>query len=394
MLKRFSLYGFLKNQQYHEPFLVLAFLRMGLSFTLIGVLIGFREIVLNLFEIPSGAVADLVGRRRSLVFSMLAYIAGFVALGSAGLLYQAHVSRSWIMVLLFSGMMATAVGDAFRTGTHKAIIFSWLRLSGRLDERTRVYGFTRSFSKLGSAASVIIASVLVFVSQNYFYIFFLATIPYIINIVNILGYPAELEGGVPGRTSLALVASHMWQTFRRVARRRELRRLVFESMGFGGFFKAAGGYLQPILQAAAVPFTAALFTGVAMSSEQRSVILIGPVFVLLFVLSALASFRAHRLVSFLGHEENAARFLWLLSFLLLTVMAVSMYQGYITLVIAGFVLLSVLQNLWRPILVSRFDNHSSESSGATILSIESQGKSFATMLLAPLLGFLVDTVYG
>ncbi|MFQ5651939.1 MAG: hypothetical protein ACE5IY_18545 [bacterium] len=55
MIFHFSLYGFLKNQKYFEPFLILAFLEKGLSFTLIGMLIGFRGICINLLEIPSGA---------------------------------------------------------------------------------------------------------------------------------------------------------------------------------------------------------------------------------------------------------------------------------------------------------------------------------------------------
>ena len=61
MLFRFSLYGFLKNQTYFEPFLILAFREKGLSFFQIGLLIGFREVCVNLFEVPSGAVADLYG---------------------------------------------------------------------------------------------------------------------------------------------------------------------------------------------------------------------------------------------------------------------------------------------------------------------------------------------
>ena len=57
MLFRFCLYGFLKNQQYYDPFLILAFLQKGLSFAAIGVLISFRAICVNLMEIPAGAVA-------------------------------------------------------------------------------------------------------------------------------------------------------------------------------------------------------------------------------------------------------------------------------------------------------------------------------------------------
>ena len=39
MLWRFSLYGFLKNQRYFEPFLLLAFLDKGISFAVFGLLI-------------------------------------------------------------------------------------------------------------------------------------------------------------------------------------------------------------------------------------------------------------------------------------------------------------------------------------------------------------------
>ena len=137
MLFRFSLYGFLKNQRYYEPFLILAFRQKGLSFFLIGILIGFREVCINLFEIPSGAIADLYGRRRSMILSFYAYIVAFVAFGW---------SRS--LIVLFGAMFFYALGDAFRTGTHKAMIFDWLRLGGRSHEKTKVYGYTRSWSKI------------------------------------------------------------------------------------------------------------------------------------------------------------------------------------------------------------------------------------------------------
>ena len=75
MIARFSLYGFLKNQRYFEPFIVLFFLDQGLSFAQIGLLIGFRELCHNIGEIPSGAVADLYGRRRCMMLSFVAYIA-------------------------------------------------------------------------------------------------------------------------------------------------------------------------------------------------------------------------------------------------------------------------------------------------------------------------------
>ena len=182
MLSRFCAYGFLKNQRYFEPFLVLAFLDKGIDFFEIGLLVAIRELVVNLTEVLSGAIADVYGRRASMVVSFLAYSASFVAFGAA---------RSFAILAL--GMVLFGIGDAFRTGTHKAMIFTWLRLQGRSDERTEVYGYTRSWSKLGSALSVIIGTVLMLTVQDYSAVFYLAIIPNVLNIANLASYPADLD---------------------------------------------------------------------------------------------------------------------------------------------------------------------------------------------------------
>ena len=129
MLIRFCLYGFLKNQRYFEPFFVLALLEKGLDFTMIGLLIGFREAIVLALEIPSGAIADVCGRRRAMMLSFSAYVVSFLLFAYADQLG-----------LLIAAMAAFAIGEVFRSGTHKAMIFTWLRLQGRTDERPKIYG--------------------------------------------------------------------------------------------------------------------------------------------------------------------------------------------------------------------------------------------------------------
>jgi len=176
MLFRFSLYGFLKNQRYFEPFLVLAFMEKGLSFFLIGTLIMVRDVTVNLLEIPSGSIADICGRRGSMILAFVAYLISYLIFGFA----DAYAG-------LLVAMLFFAVGDSFRSGTHKAMIFTWLRLQGREDERTRVYGFTRSWSKIGSAVSCCLAAVFVFTDDNYSHIFFYAAVPCVLSVINFLG---------------------------------------------------------------------------------------------------------------------------------------------------------------------------------------------------------------
>ena len=391
MLRRFSLYGFLKNQQYYDYFLILAFRQMGLSYFLIGVLVAFREITVNFMEIPSGAIADLTGRRRSMIFSFVAYIISFLTFGLAGTAaMKGAISEYGLIPLLFLAMFFFAAGDAFRTGTHKAMIFTWLYLQGRTDERTRVYGYTRSWSKIGSAVSVLLACGFVFATRNYIYVFFFAIIPYVLNIINFLGYPKTLDGDSRERTSLREMTHHLRETLALAVGRPELRRLMLESMGFEGFFKASKDYLQPILKAAAVPLAAGLFTDVSLTVEQKSVVLIGPVFFVLFILSAAASRNAYLLVPRPGREDRAARMLWGVTFLVFLCLLPALWFRVYWVMIAGFMVLYVLQNLWRPLLISRIDARGEKEKGATVLSVESQAKSLATMLMAPLLGWFID----
>ncbi len=389
MRRRFSLYGFLKNQQYYDPFLILAFRRMGLSFFLIGILVAFREIIVNLMELPSGAVADLFGRRKSMILSFISYILSFLIFGITGIAaVNALISLPVILPLLFGGMVFFGIGDAFRTGTHKAMIFTWLRLEGRENERTKFYGYTRSWSKLGSALSVILSTIFVLASGNYIYIFFFSIIPYLIGIINFLGYPRELDN--TESASGKKVVLHLKDALTAAWTHRSLRRLVLESMGFEGFFKVAKDYLQPILKSAAAPMIGAVIVSNGLNDQQQAALLVGPVYFVLYLLSAFASRKAHLFVDRFGNEDIAARKLWLASFLLLAILSPALYFCRYSLIILGFILLYGLQNIWRPVLISRFDAHSDPARGATILSIESQAKSGATMIIAPILGFIVD----
>ena len=381
MIFRFSLYGFLKNQRYFEAFLVLAFLDKGLNFFEIGLLVAVRELAVNLLEVPSGAIADIYGRRLVMIGAFISYIISFLVLGLAD-----HIG------LLFAGMFLFGVGDSFRTGTHKAMIFAWLRLHDRSDERVRVYGYTRSWSKIGSAVSVLIAAGIVLVSDRYTAIFFIAIVPYSLAIINFLGYPKELDARAEKPPSLGAAFTHMVDSIKVAVHERRMRRLVLESMGFDGVFDAVKDYLQPVLAMAAVSAAAMFMLASDWSDTRRTALLVGPVYFVLHLLAGAASRHAHRACDAAHGEEPAARYLWVIVAVLYAGQALAGFFGVYAGLIVGFVLLHVAHNLWRPILISRFDRHGPETHGASLLSIESQGRRASTMVIAPALGLAIDAV--
>ncbi len=379
MLTRFCAYGFLKNQRYFEPFFILALLEKDLTFFQIGTLFAFREMMINVAEIPSGSIADMYGRRRSMLLSFVAYIISFLLFA---------ISDQYIS--FFIAMFFYAIGDAFRTGTHKAMIFSWLRLQGKEDQRLTYYGLTRSWSKIGSAVSAIISGIFVFLFKEYTSIFYFSCIPYIVSILNLASYPAELDGETNRNLSVKQLFLHTWNTIRSSFKSKALRHLLFESMGFEGVFNTMKDYLQPILQGMAVVFLTKYIFSENWSEAQKSVLFVVPTYTVLYIFSAIVSRNAQKIISILGDEFTAARKCWQLFVLISLVITVAGIYELLSIVTVAFVLFFMLQNLWRPFLISRFDSCSKEESGATVLSIESQAKRLAPVVLAPLLGFGVD----
>ena len=375
MLVRFCLYGFLKNQKYYEPFLVLAFLEKGLSFFDIGLLIAFREISINLFELPSGAAADLYGRRRSMIFSFASYLVSFAVFAVSAELW-----------MLFAAMWFFALGEAFRSGTHKAMIFDWLQLEGRPHEKTLVYGTTRSWSQIGSAVSVPIAAVIVIFEGSYTRVFWYSIVPYALGLVNFFGYPRALDGCRSERPSLGELARHLGGALRQCLRRPTLRRLLIESTLRKGTYRTVKDYLQPVLQHAALllPFL------VDWEQAGRAAVLVGAVYFVLYLLSALSARQAHRIRDAAGGAERASRGIWMVSGAAYLALTAAFLGGWSALAIAVFVLLAMLQNLWLPIYLERIDDASEQEMGATLLSVDSQSKSVFVMLVAPVLGWAVD----
>ena len=378
MIFRFSLYGFLKNQRYFEPFMMLFLLGSGNSFASVGLLIGFRELCINATNIPAGAIADLYGRRRCMLVSYLAYMIAFLLFGLS----------PDELPYMFAAVFFFGIGEAFREGTHKSMIFTWLRLNGRMEEKTRVYGYTRSWSKIGSAVSIPIATAIAFFSGSLNTLFLAALVPYSIGFIALCTYPKELDGRPEGDVGIGRVFVHMWQTLRDSVKVAGLRRLMAESIGFEGFFDVVKDYVQPMIKAMVLGIPLLL----ALGDNRRGTLLIGAVYFFFHLGSAWSSRKAHRLSARCGGDDAASAFLWrcmtAVYLVMLPCLVLDLYQP----VIALFFLLFLMQSAWRPLIISRFDAYSPETHGTSILSVESQSQTVAKMFFAPALGFLVDLI--
>ena len=381
MFYRFALYGFLKNLKFYEPFIILYFLSVGITYAMIGVLISIRMLSTTILEIPTGIFADAFGRRKSMVISFASYIASF----SLFFLFRNFYVFAAAMILY-------ALGDAFRTGTHKAMIFEYLRMKGMQERKVEYYGHTRAASQLGSAVNALLAAGVVFYTGNYSLIFLVAIIPYAIDILNVGTYPAELDGKAGGH---ARQLHRTMKEFAGIFRNPDAMKGILNSSLFDGSFEVSSSYLQPILKSFAVSLPLFLF----LSGNERTAVVVGITYFAVYILTSFASGNAKRVMDRMGNLPSAINVTFTAGALLTVLAGVFIIAdkksaGYIILPsILLFVFMYVLKNIRRPMNVGYISEQISHRTMASGLSVESLVKTLVAAPLAPAVGWIADT-YG
>ncbi|WP_367356838.1 MFS transporter [Mesotoga sp.] len=367
---RFAAYGFLKNLRFFDPFLILFFREMGLSFLQIGTLISVREVATNFLELPTGIIADLYGRRLSMVLSMVSYLSSFMIF---------YFFPSFYVYMI--AMIAFAFGEAFRTGTHKAMILEYLRINDMTDMKVHYYGATRAASQLGSAINALIAAFLVFYSGSYKIVFLASVLPYAANLVNLMLYPKELDGELRSGEKRETI-----KAFLGIFRNGDALKGVLNSSLYDAFFKVVKEYLQPILKALALGLPIMITFG----EEQRTSVIVGIVYFVIYIATSYASKNAGRLSGKFGNEARALNYTYIFGAVLIIFSGLLQIFALQVLAVVIFFFLFILENFRRPINISYISDNIDHKTMASGLSVESQLKTLLMAIFAPLIGFMAD----
>ena len=377
MFPRFALYGFLKNLRFFDPFIILIFREVGLSYLQIGLLYAVRDVATNILEIPTGVFADAFGRRKSMLMAFGAYILSFLML---------YFFSSFSLYAL--AMVFFAFGEAFRSGTHKALILEHLTLNDMEDLKVEYYGRTRAASQFGSSINALAAAGIVFYSGDYRTMFLAATIPYVLDFINLASYPCELDGEL-AQFSGTTIGDQIKATlggFVGMFKDWRALRAILNSAGFGSLFKASKDYLQPVLES----FALALPVFLMLEDKRRSALVIGLVYFIIYLFTSYASRGA---AGFSHHFRSLGRAInvtFVIGAGLLLVAGMAIQWDLTWLAIVVFLFFYVLQNLRRPMNVSFISDQIENRVMASGLSVESQFTTILAAIFAPVLGALAD----
>jgi MFS family permease len=369
---KFGLYGLLKNLKFFEPFFILFFLEASLSLFLIGVLYSIREIVIYIFEIPSGVIADRFGKKFELFICFAFYILSFIIF---------FISQTFIMFVL--GMVLFGLGEAFRSGTHKAMIMSYIDYHQLKESKTKIYGLTRSYSLIGSMISSLLAVVFVLYLPHIRYLFALSTIPYVIDLLLVMSYPKYLNEKRDETFHFKSFLKDNYNGIKYAFSNKKVRHAIFNASSYQAAFKVIKDYIQPIIIGLSLSFSLLI----AFNDDEQSKIFIGVVYAIIFLLSSFASKYAYQLKK-LGDSKKIIRFMWLISGLSILLLVLWIHSLWMIMLV--FTMLYMMMNVRRPIMVEVIGDETDAKHRATVLSIESQSTSILIAIIAPLVGLLAD----
>jgi MFS family permease len=373
---KFSFYGFFKNLKFFEPFLYVYFLSIGLSYFQIGTLISIRELVKNIIEIPSGIFADNYGRKSSMKICFIFYIISFI------IFYLGLNFINMIFAMVFFGF-----GEAFRSGTHKAIIFTYLDYKNISNKKVEVYGRTKSFSLIGSSFSAILGATIVFIESGYRSIFLLSIIPYIIDFILISSYPDYLDKTKEKNLNFSEIIKGVKNSFQNIKNITHLKIGLINSGIYDGYFKVLKDYLQPILKTQ----LAVISIGYMFSTEEKMLsIFLGISYFIINIITSFTTKNSYRLKKYFESSSKVLNSIFIFTTIIIAMIGLLYWNNIPIIIIFLYLIYYIIRNARRPFMLDYLSRVIKEEERATVLSIENQLRTIIIMILAPLLGLIAD----
>jgi MFS family permease len=319
--------------------------------------------VVILVEVPTGALADRIGRRQSMMAGALAMVASCV------LAYFAHDFSTFVLVYVLA-----AISMSLCSGADSAYLFDLLHENGRSHEYPRREGTASAWHLAGSAAAFAAGGVLgqINLALPYLCTAGVAAAAFVVAVCMRSERRPEASPR-PQQSPLVEISEymrHMGASLREVASSRALGWIMAYSAVVFVLLRATEYLYQPYLEGRgfSIAETGFVFAGVCL----------------------VGSFVAHR-GDALRQYFGETRLLWgLLGILAVSYLLLNHFSGQWAL--SMLAMQAVASGLYSPLVKPILNRQISDSDRrATVLSIESIARRSAIMVFLPVAGFYGQT---
>lgn len=340
------------NTQPHLVVFTLLFLQKGISLSQFLVMHSIGAITSFILEVPTGVLADRLGRKLSVLAS----------LALALIINPLFILSDSLWVLYGAGALG-GICDALRSGADEALFYDSLKAMHREDDYTRLHGRLRWWSGYAGIAASIMGGLVGSVRYELAWWCWEAIVA--LAFISTL-YVVEPAG--PPHTRAPTVQAHLIESLR-IAFRSHARYFVLYGAGVWFFFSTNFWLWQPYLR----------FIGVEVH-----------LYGFIFALTGVASGFGARLVSTL-ERWTSLRILLSISIALLAITLTG--QSLCSTAPGLFFLLlhSFASGIFWVVAENAVHSRIESSTRATVLSVKNMISSLLFAALSPLVGLIADT---
>lgn len=155
-ISRYYLFEFFISCAFFSPVILLFWQKNGLGFTQIMVLQSVFAVTATLLELPTGAFADRIGKKVSLMIGAFLFSIGCIWYGMSHSFWQ-----------FFVGELVCGIGISFVSGTDRAYLHQILLRGNREADFSHIEGKARGFVQIAQAISSILGGILATVSLGF-----------------------------------------------------------------------------------------------------------------------------------------------------------------------------------------------------------------------------------
>ena len=352
-IRKIYFYRIMFGMMFSAPTIVLFWQKHGMSLTDVMVLQSIFAAATVVFELPSGYLADIIGRRKSLVFSAIACLIAISAYSQGQHFYHFLIAEIFF-----------ALGLALLSGADAAMVYDTLQSIGKEHKFQEIFGRLIFLNLVATGASSVVGGLIG--AANFRWTFY-ATIPFFL-AASIIAFTME----EPKRKKLLAESGYFCELVAILKycffENKRLCLLIFYSGVMLGFNNAALWFYQPYFKLNDMPIA---WFGVAFASYQ--------------VVAALCSRYAHFFENRLGQKKS------------LIILVICIGTGYFLMANVLFLFSFVfaffhqfVRGFGRIVLTDYINKHTESDRRATVLSVQHLFVLLFYAMLIPVAGKIAD----
>ncbi len=152
-LKLFILFRLFYTARFYYPVFTVLFLDYGLSLEQFAILNIVWALTIVIAEVPSGALADIVGRKRLIVFAAL-----LMVVEMALIVFAPIGASSLLFLMLLGNRVCSGLSEAAASGADEALVYDSLKALGREDDWAKLLEKTTFVVSIGFIITMILGA--------------------------------------------------------------------------------------------------------------------------------------------------------------------------------------------------------------------------------------------